>query len=61
MDNIQVLLTLVLIRLVIPFGILILIGEWNRQREADYRYRNERLTDSILQSSVSLQHAVEGS
>jgi hypothetical protein len=41
MDDVQVLLTLALIRLVIPFGILILIGEWNRQREANYRLRNE--------------------
>lgn len=61
MDNIQVFLTLVLIRLLIPSGILIVIGEWNRQREANYRLRNERLTDSILQSSGPLQHALEGS
>jgi hypothetical protein len=60
MDNIQVLLTLVLIRLVAPFGILILIGERNRQREAHDSLRNEHLKDSILQSSVPLQHALEG-
>ena len=61
MDNIQILLTLVLIRLVIPLGILILIGEWNRQREANDSLQNERLTDSILRRSVPLQHALEGS
>jgi hypothetical protein len=32
MDNIQVLLTLILIRLIVPIGILILIGEWERTR-----------------------------
>lgn len=58
MDNIQVFLTLILIRLIIPFGILILIGEWDRLREADYRLRNEHLQDSILQSSVPLRHAL---
>ena len=58
MDNIQVFLTLILIRLIIPFGILLLLGEWVRQREANYRLRNEHLTDSILQSSVPLRHAI---
>jgi len=49
MDNIQVFLTLILIRLIIPFGILLLLGEWARYREAYYRFRNEYLADSILQ------------
>jgi hypothetical protein len=61
MDNIQVLLTLVLIRLVIPCGILIVIGEWNHQREANDSLRNEHRTDSILQSSIPLQQALENS
>jgi hypothetical protein len=54
MDNIQVFLTLILLRLVIPVGILITLGEWERQREANYRSHNEHLTDSFLQSSVPL-------
>jgi hypothetical protein len=58
MDNIQVFLTLILIRLIIPFGILFLIGEWDRHREANYRLRNEHLQDFIIQSSVPLRHAI---
>ena len=61
MDNPQVFLTVILIRLMIPFGILLLIGEWNRHREGYDRFRNEHRTDSILQSSVSLQQALENS
>jgi hypothetical protein len=58
MDNIQVFLILILIRLIIPFGILITIGEWDRQQEANDRLRNEHLKDSILQSSVPLRRAL---
>ena len=58
MDNIQVFLILILIRLIIPFGILITIGEWNRQYEVNDRLRNEHLKDSILQSCVPLQRAL---
>jgi cytochrome oxidase assembly protein ShyY1 len=55
MDNIQVFLILILIRLIIPTGILITIGEWQRHREANDRLRNEHMKDSILQSSVPLR------
>jgi hypothetical protein len=58
MDNIQVFLILILIRLIIPLGILITIGEWNRQHEANDRLRNQHPKDSILQSSIPLQHAL---
>jgi hypothetical protein len=59
MDNIQVFVTLMLIRLIIPFGILITLGEWERQRAANYRVRNEHRMDSILQSSVPLSLTLE--
>jgi hypothetical protein len=59
MDNIQVLLTLILIRLIVPIGILILIGEWERTREANLR--NEHLKDSILQSSIPLRYTLRHS
>lgn len=36
MNALQIFLTLLLIRLVIPFGILILIGESLRRREDKY-------------------------
>jgi hypothetical protein len=61
MDNIQVLLALILIRLIIPTGILITIGEWERNRETNYRLRNEHLKDSVLQSSVPLLYALRDS
>ena len=54
MDNIQVFLALILIRLIIPSGLLILIGEWNRHSEAQYRLRNEQSTNVILQRSLQL-------
>jgi hypothetical protein len=59
MDNAQVLLTLILIRLIIPVGILIMLGEWERIREANLR--NEHLKDSILPSSVPLRYALRDS
>lgn len=33
MNALEVLLTLVLIRLVLPVGLLLVIGEWSRSRE----------------------------
>jgi hypothetical protein len=57
MDNIQVFLILILIRLIIPFWILLSIGEWNRHRVTQYRFRNEHRADSILQSSPPLPYA----
>ena len=59
MDNIQVLLTLILIRLIIPIGILILIGEWERTRDANLR--NEHLKDSILPSAIPLRYVLRDS
>jgi hypothetical protein len=53
MDNIQVLLTLILIRLIIPIGILIMLGEWE--------LRNEHLKDSILPSAIPLRYALRDS
>jgi hypothetical protein len=54
MDNVQVLVILILIRLIIPIGILVTIGEWERHREANYRLHDEHLKASILQSSATL-------
>jgi len=59
MDNIQVLLTLILIRLIVPIGILIMIGEWECTREANLR--NEHLKDSILPSAIPLRYALRDS
>jgi hypothetical protein len=52
MDNVQVLVILILIRLIIPIGILVTIGEWERHREANYRLRDEYLKAPIFQTSV---------
>jgi hypothetical protein len=54
MVNIQVLLALILIRLFIPIGLLIAIGEWEHHREANYRLHSEDIEASILQSSISI-------
>jgi hypothetical protein len=59
MDNIQVLLTLILIRLIVPIGILIMIGEWECTREA--KLRNEHFKDSILPSSILCRYALKDS
>lgn len=63
MDNLQVFtaLSLILIRLIIPVGILLLIGEWNRRREAKSLLRNEPRTGFTYQSFVPLRHALEES
>ncbi len=38
MNAIEVMLALVLIRLIVPFGILLIVGEWlNRRERAHYR------------------------
>jgi hypothetical protein len=36
MNGTEIILLLFLIRLVIPFGLLLLIGEWLRRRDANY-------------------------
>jgi hypothetical protein len=59
MDNIQVLLTLILVRLIVPIGILIVIGEWESTREANLR--NEHLKDSSLLGSIPLRYALRDS
>jgi hypothetical protein len=61
MDNIQVFITLILIRLIIPVGILLLMGEWNRYREARNGLRNQAPMDFTLQSSLSLRQTLEDS
>lgn len=39
MFGIEVMLALLISRVVLPFGILLLIGEWIRRREANYWLR----------------------
>ena len=40
MYGIEVMLTLFITRIVLPFGTLLLIGEWVRRREANYWFRS---------------------
>ena len=40
MNGFDVILTLILTRLVLPFGVLLLLGEWIRRREAGYWFRS---------------------
>jgi hypothetical protein len=40
MNAIAFTLVLFLVRAIIPFGILILLGEWIRRREANYWFRS---------------------
>ena len=36
MNGLEIVLLLFVARLVIPFGVLILIGEWMRRKESNY-------------------------
>lgn len=40
MNGIEVMLTLFITRVVLPFGILLLIGEWIHRRETNYWLRS---------------------
>ena len=35
----EVILTLILIRIILPIGLMLLLGEWVRQRETSYWFR----------------------
>ncbi len=39
MNATELMLTLILIRLIVPFGLLLLIGEWMQRRERAHYYR----------------------
>lgn len=36
MNGLEIVLLLFVVRLVIPFGLLMLVGEWSRRKEANY-------------------------
>jgi hypothetical protein len=40
MYGVEVMLTLFVTRIVLPFGLLLLVGEWVRRRETDYWLRS---------------------
>ena len=39
MNATELMLTLFLVRLILPFGLLLLIGEWIQRRERTHLYR----------------------
>lgn len=39
MFGIEMVLTLILIRVILPIGLILLLGEWVRQRETRYWFR----------------------